>query len=55
MVTLAKGGTIHHRNLAARWVKEKPQVIKLFGILGARYQDRVGGYTRVMKVRFHDE
>ena len=31
-------------------VKEKAQVIKLFGILGPRYEKREGGYTRVMKV-----
>ncbi|GMH82181.1 hypothetical protein TrVE_jg11543 [Triparma verrucosa] len=50
LITLAKSNTWHHRLLAHRMVKEKAQVIKLFGILGPRYEKRDGGYTRVMKV-----
>ena len=50
LVTYAKGGTVHHKNLASRIVREKPAVIKLFGILAPRYGERQGGYTRVMKV-----
>ena len=54
LITYAKGGTQHHRNLASRVVREKPQVIKLFGILAPRYERREGGYTRVMKVSCED-
>ncbi|GMH67824.1 hypothetical protein TL16_g04779 [Triparma laevis f. inornata] len=50
LITIAKGGTWHHRMLASRIVKEKAMVIKLFGILAPRYSVREGGYTRVMKV-----
>mmetsp|Transcript_49401 Transcript_49401/g.49778 ORF Transcript_49401/g.49778 Transcript_49401/m.49778 type:complete len:178 (-) Transcript_49401:576-1109(-) len=50
MVTHAKKGTLHRRRLAARFVREKPMVVKLFEILGPRYQDRDGGYTRILKL-----
>lgn len=38
MVTHAKVGTQHHRRLAGRVVREKPQMVKLFEILGPRYK-----------------
>lgn len=50
MVTHAKIGDLHHRRLAAGFVREKAAVFKLFNILGPRYMDREGGYTRVMKL-----
>jgi len=46
----AKKGDIHNRQLAARIVREKPALTKLFEILGPRYADRDGGYTRVLKL-----
>ncbi len=46
----AKEGTLHSRRLADKVVREKPAVTKLFEILGPRYQDREGGYTRVLKL-----
>lgn len=50
MITHAKKGDLHNRRLAARVIREKPVLTKLFEILGARYADREGGYTRVMKL-----
>ena len=50
MVTHAKNGTLHHRRLAAGVVQERSAVVKLFEILGPRYKDRPGGYTRVLKL-----
>lgn len=43
---------IHHhsRQLAATLIRETPITTKLFTILGPRYLDRTGGYTRVMKL-----
>lgn len=38
MVTHAKGGTLHHRRLAASVIFEKPALSKLFEILGPRYE-----------------
>jgi large subunit ribosomal protein L17 len=50
MITHAKAGTLHSRRLAGAVLTEKPALVKLFEILGPRYTDRNGGYTRVMKL-----
>lgn len=38
LVTHAKGGSLHERRLAGEVVREKPALLKLFEILGPRYQ-----------------
>lgn len=50
MVTHAKVGDLHHRRLAAAVVREPAAVVKLFEIIGPRYKERMGGYTRVLKL-----
>lgn len=50
LVTLAKKGTAHHRRLAFDRTRDKRIVEKLFDTLAKRYQDRNGGYTRVLKL-----
>ncbi len=52
LITLAKRGDLHARRQAGAALKEDKDVAKLFDILGARYKDRQGGYTRVMKAGF---
>ncbi|MEM8731026.1 MAG: 50S ribosomal protein L17 [Pseudomonadota bacterium] len=52
LITLAKRGDLHARRLAAAQLKQDKDVAKLFEILGPRYQDRPGGYTRVLKAGF---
>ena len=52
LITLAKRGDLHARRLAASKIRQDPAVKKLFDVLGARYQDRQGGYARVMKAGF---
>jgi large subunit ribosomal protein L17 len=52
LITLAKRGDLHARRLAAAEIKQEPAVAKLFDTLGARYKDRAGGYTRVLKAGF---
>ena len=52
LITLAKRGDLHARRLAASRVRDEPMVKKLFDVLGPRYQDRPGGYTRVMRAGF---
>ena len=57
MVSHAKKGDLHNRRMAAGVVREKAAIVKLFEILGPRYDERQGGYTRVMKLaqpRRHD-
>jgi len=52
LITLAKRGDLHARRLAASRVRDEAMVKKLFDVLGPRYKDRPGGYTRVMKAGF---
>jgi len=52
LITLAKRGDLHARRLAAAQMKQPPAVAKLFDTLGERYQDRQGGYVRVLKAGF---
>jgi large subunit ribosomal protein L17 len=52
MVTLAKRGDLHARRLVASRLKEDKDVAKLFDVIGPRYQDRPGGYLRIMKAGF---
>ena len=52
LITLAKRGDLHARRLAASKIRQDAAVKKLFDVLGARYQDRQGGYARVMKAGF---
>jgi len=48
LVTLAKRGDLHARRLAAARLNEPEVVKKLFEELAPRYQDRAGGYTRIL-------
>lgn len=56
MITLGKRGDLHARRQAAAFLYNKKteddeQVIqKLFGEIAERYEDRQGGYTRVLKL-----
>jgi large subunit ribosomal protein L17 len=50
MITHAKIGDLHRRRLAGAVVRERSAVVKLFEILGPRYKERPGGYTRIMKL-----
>ncbi len=51
-VTLAKRGDLNSRRLAAARLRDEDMVKKLFVVLGPRYKDRSGGYTRVLKAGF---
>ncbi len=55
-ITLAKRGDLNSRRLAAARLRDEDMVKKLFAVLGPRYKDRAGGYTRVLKAgyRFGD-
>jgi large subunit ribosomal protein L17 len=50
MITLAKRNTLHARRLAYRRVRDAEVLQKLFAVLGPRYQDRPGGYTRITRL-----
>ncbi len=51
-ITLAKRGDLNSRRLAAARLRDEDMVKKLFDVLGPRYKDRAGGYTRVLKAGF---
>ena len=51
-ITLAKRGDLNSRRLAASRLRDEEMVGKLFDTLAARYKDRAGGYTRVLKAGF---
>src|SRR5499427_4175737 len=52
LVTLGKRGGLHARRQAISEIRDVAMVKKLFDVLGPRYKDRHGGYTRVMKAGF---
>lgn len=52
LVTLAKRGDLHARRLALAQIRQIELVRKLFAVIGPRYKDRAGGYTRVLKAGF---
>jgi large subunit ribosomal protein L17 len=52
LITLAKDGSLHARRQALSFLYDKEIVAKLFDVLGERYKERPGGYTRVLKAGF---
>jgi large subunit ribosomal protein L17 len=50
LVTFSKRGDLHARRLALQRLPNRPLVQKLFEIYGPRYQQRPGGYTRIIKL-----
>ena len=52
LITLAKRGDLHARRMAASQIRQDAAVKKLFDVLGARYQERQGGYSRVLRAGF---
>ena len=52
LITLGKRGDLHARRLAMSQLRDEGMVKKLFAVLGPRYQERQGGYCRVLKAGF---
>ena len=52
LITLGKKGDLHSRRRAMAIIKDKALTEKLFTSLAERYNDRHGGYTRVLKAGF---
>jgi large subunit ribosomal protein L17 len=49
LITLAKKGDLHARRLALTRLPDRDAVAKLFKEIGPRFEDRPGGYTRIIK------
>ncbi|MEM7620419.1 MAG: 50S ribosomal protein L17 [Pseudomonadota bacterium] len=52
LITLGKRGDLNSRRLAVARIRDKEMVKKLFDVLAERYEDRSGGYTRVLKAGY---
>lgn len=52
LITLGKRGDLHARRQAIAELRDEKIVTKLFSVLGERYKERQGGYTRVLKAGF---
>ena len=52
LITLGKRGDLHARRLVFSRIRDDAMTKKLFDVLGPRYQERSGGYTRVLKAGF---
>lgn len=52
LITLGKRGDLHSRRQAASQLQDQAAVRKLFDVLAARYTERPGGYSRVLKAGF---
>ena len=49
MITLGKNGSLADRRRAFAFLRDEEAVAKVFGDLAARYSERNGGYTRIIK------
>jgi large subunit ribosomal protein L17 len=49
LITLAKTDSVANRRLAFSRLRDRDSVSKLFNVLGPRYQQRPGGYLRILK------
>jgi large subunit ribosomal protein L17 len=52
LITLGRKDTVANRRLAFARLRDKEAVSKLFDELGPRYQERPGGYLRILKAGF---
>ena len=52
LITMAKTDSVAKRRLAYARLRDRDAVQKLFDELGPRYQERPGGYLRILKCGF---
>ena len=50
LITKAKKGGVHQQRQVVSRIHDKDVVHKLFAEIGPRYEDRNGGYTRILKL-----
>lgn len=50
LITLAKRGDLHARRQALAYIYDETVVAKLFDEIAPKYEDRNGGYTRILKL-----
>ncbi len=52
LVTMGRSGTLHDRRLLIARTRCEKTAAKLIDVLGPRYQERPGGYIRIMKAGY---
>lgn len=52
LITYAKKGSLHHRRLAFKFLQNKKAVTDLFDEIAPKFEQRQGGYTRIIKLGF---
>lgn len=50
LVSMSRDDTEHHRRLVMSRIGSESATAKLFEVLGPRFEDQPGGYTRIYKV-----
>ncbi len=50
LITKAKRGSLHARRQVLSTIQDRDVVALLFEEIGPRYEDRSGGYTRIIKI-----
>lgn len=50
MVTLGKRNTVHAKRQAAKTIKRRDVLVRLFDEIAPGYEERHGGYTRIVKL-----
>lgn len=50
MITLGKRGDLHSQRQALSYMLDETAVKKLFDEIAPRYEERQGGYTRILKL-----
>lgn len=54
LITLGKKPSLANRRLAFARLRDREMVVKLFDELGPRFQNRNGGYLRILKCGFRN-
>ncbi len=50
MITLGKANTLHSKRQALAYITKEDVVHKLFSEIAPNYEERNGGYTRIVKI-----
>ena len=50
MITLGKTNTLHSKRQALSYITKRDVVTKLFDEIAPKYEERNGGYTRLIKI-----
>ena len=50
MITKAKRGGLHDHRQVVKFLGDREMASKLFDEIGPRYEERAGGYTRIIKL-----